>query len=71
MDGLLRVHIFPPQPADTTMSRDFKRLDQLTEIDELHLLMAQVTGSRLDIGKLHQAVESVELRSEVPESIQG
>lgn len=53
------------------MSRGFKRLDQLTQIDELHVLLGQVTGSVLNLELLHRAVAAVELHEGVPEDIQG
>lgn len=53
------------------MSRDFKRLDQLTQIDETHVLLGQVTGRTLDLGLLYRAVESIELDPAVPEDIRG
>lgn len=53
------------------MSRDFKRMEELTEIDELHVLMARVTGRLLDINLLYRAVESIELGGAVPDDIRG
>jgi hypothetical protein len=53
------------------MSRDFKRLDELTQIDESHLLLGQVTGRTLDLNLLYRAVESIELAPAVPEDIRG
>lgn len=57
--------------ASPSMSRDFKRLDQLTQIDESHVLMAQVTGRVLDINLLYRAVEPIELGVAVPDDIRG
>lgn len=53
------------------MSRDFKRLEDLTKIDESHALLAQITGRVLDLERLYRAVASVELHEGVPEDIRG
>ena len=53
------------------MSRDFKRLDELTQIDESHILLGQVTGRTLNLNALYRAVEAIELAPAVPEEIRG
>jgi hypothetical protein len=53
------------------MSREFKRLDQITQMDELHVLMAHVTGRLVDLEQLHRTVEAIELHEGVPEDIRG
>lgn len=53
------------------MSRDFKRLEELTQIDESHVLMSHVTGRLLDINLLYRAVESIKLGDGVPDDIRG
>lgn len=53
------------------MSRDFKRLHELTQIDESHILLGQVTGRTLDLNSLYRAVESIELAATAPEDIRG
>lgn len=53
------------------MSRDFKHLDELTKIDEKHLLVSQLTGRLVALDRLYQAVESIQLNATVPEDIRG
>lgn len=53
------------------MSRHFKRLEDLTKIDESHVLLAQMTGRVLDLDRLYRSVASIELNEGVPEDIRG
>jgi len=46
-----------------------KTLDGLTNIDEKHLLLAKITGGIIDLSKLYEAVNSIELHDGVPEEL--
>lgn len=53
------------------MSRHFKRLEDLTRMDESHVALAQLTGRVLDLDRHYRAVASIELSEEVPEDVRG
>ena len=48
-----------------------KEFNEITRIDERHVLLGQMTGGILALEKLHSAVSAIELRSEVPSEIRG
>jgi hypothetical protein len=53
------------------MTRAFKRLDELTKIDDGHVLLSQITGRRLDLQLLYEVVSRIELHAGVPEDLRG
>ncbi len=53
------------------MTRQLKRFGELTQIDEMHVLLGQVTGSQIDLVQLYACVASIELHDGVPESVRG
>lgn len=50
---------------------EFKTLEKLTEIDERHLLEAQITGGVLSLKKLHAALSQVTLNDCAPEAVRS
>src|ERR1700752_5047991 len=50
---------------------EFKELQELTKIDEAHVLIGQLTGSVPDLSRLHTSVSSVTMHSGVPEEIRS
>ena len=50
---------------------EIKRLDELTRIDERHLLLGQMTGRIPDLQKRHDFVSSIVMHAGVPEEIRG
>jgi hypothetical protein len=48
-----------------------KKLDELTKMDEMHQLTAQINGHLIDLELLHKAVSSIILHEGVPKEIQG
>jgi hypothetical protein len=49
----------------------FKSFDEITSIDESHLALAQITGRRISLPKLHAALASIELHEGVPDGVRG
>ncbi|WP_319525700.1 hypothetical protein [uncultured Desulfosarcina sp.] len=49
----------------------FKRLEELTKMDEKHQLMGAVCGYVPDLKKMHKALSKETLNEEVPEEIRG
>lgn len=49
----------------------FKNLDEVTKIDNKHLLMGTITGAILDIELLHTALANITLHDGVPDNIHG
>lgn len=49
----------------------FKEFNEITRIDERHLLVGEITGGILALEKLHAALAVINLRSEVPSEIRG
>jgi hypothetical protein len=50
---------------------ELKQVHELTEIDEIHALLSQVTGYLPDLHRLHAYVSSITLHAGVPEEICG
>ncbi|HDM8037871.1 hypothetical protein K6U17_13080 [Vibrio fluvialis] len=50
---------------------EFKKLDELTELDEKHHLLGGVTGYVPDLKRTHEVLSEVTLNDEVPEDIRG
>ena len=50
---------------------EFKSLDEVTKLDERHVLRAQITGRMLGLEGLHGFLARLEPSSRVPESIAG
>ncbi|MDQ7988950.1 MAG: hypothetical protein REI09_04880 [Candidatus Dactylopiibacterium sp.] len=50
---------------------EVKRLDELTQIDERHLLLGQMTGRVPDLQKRHDIVSSIVMHAGVPEEIRS
>lgn len=48
-----------------------KRLDELTKIDERHVLLGQMTGRVPDLQKRHDIVSSIVMHAGVPEEVRG
>lgn len=49
----------------------FKDLKDLTNIDEQHLLLGEITGFVIDLDKLHTELSRIELITKVPDEIRG
>lgn len=49
----------------------FKGLGEIAEIDERHLLLGQITGGILDLGRLHAVLADIDLKEVVPLEIRG
>ncbi|HTE41680.1 MAG TPA: hypothetical protein VK629_12670 [Steroidobacteraceae bacterium] len=50
---------------------ELKQIEELTRLDESHILIGQLTGWVPDLGRLHAHVSSITLHSGVPEEIRG
>lgn len=50
---------------------ELKKLEELTTIDERHILLGHITGRMHSIESLHQAVSSITLHPGVPDEIIG
>lgn len=50
---------------------EFKKLVEITELDEKHQLLSRVTGYVPDLKKTHEALSEVTLNDEVPEDLRG
>lgn len=50
---------------------EVKRMDELTKIDERHLLLGQITGRVPDLQKRHDFVTAIEMHAGVPDEIRS
>jgi hypothetical protein len=51
--------------------QELKELQELTKMDEAHVLIGQLTGSVPDLARLHAFVSSITMHLGVPEEIRG
>ena len=49
----------------------YKKYEDITDIDERHILLGQMTGQMLTLKKLHEYVNKIEMHSAVPARIVG